>query len=133
MNKDDRRHIQVIIDKITDVQDDIGEDRTMDELVESAKAWAETLQPLADDIASFREAEQDKYDNMPEGLQASSRGESMADGIANLEQAHSELELAIYALTKIKAGAPDQDNEENAEAAHISLDDALSYLQDAIS
>ena len=53
-------------------------------------------QTLLEDV---RDEEQEAFDNMPEGLQASSRGEAMEDAIStmddiisNLEDAESELE-----------------------------------------
>ena len=61
----------------------------------------DTLGDLRSDVESIRDAEQDAYDNMPEGLQSSDRGEraqeagdSLDNAISNLEEAFSELESA---------------------------------------
>ena len=130
MNKEDRRHIQAIHDKIEDIREQIEEARP-DERATKALAWIEALSPMNSDIEEFHDAEQDKYDNMPEGLQGSERGERMYDGITNLEQAQAELESAMDALAQI--GKPETDADELAETAYLALDDVLSYLQDAIS
>ena len=40
-------------------------------------------------IEEVLDEEQEAYDNMPEGLQASERGEAMQEAITNLEDANS--------------------------------------------
>lgn len=43
-------------------------------------------------IEEVLDEEQEAYDNMPEGLQASERGEAMQEAITNLEDANSSAE-----------------------------------------
>ena len=45
--------------------------------------------------------EQDKFDNMPEGLQESERGEAMQEAIEQLETACENLDEVINCLQEI--------------------------------
>lgn len=47
-------------------------------------------------IESVRDEEQEAFDNLPEGIQCSSRGESMEEMISSMECAISSLEDAEY-------------------------------------
>ncbi len=67
MNAKDRKQIQLIIDKI-------GE--------------------LKQEIESLKESEQEKYDNLSEGLQATERGQKLEEGVDQLESCCSSLEEA---------------------------------------
>ena len=52
-------------------------------------------------IESERDAEQEKFDNMPESLQNSDKGQTMEDGISTLEEAIEGVQAAIDALDNI--------------------------------
>ena len=54
----------------------------------------ETLQTLIEEIDAIREEEQDAYDNMPESLQESERGERMYTIASTLEDVGYSLESA---------------------------------------
>lgn len=56
------------------------------------------LSTLKEDIDILREEEQEAYDNLPESLQESERGEAMSSAIYNLEDAMEDIDLAIEAL-----------------------------------
>ena len=49
----------------------------------------------------MQEDEQDKFDNMPEGLQESERGEAMQEAIDAIETACGSLDDAIDTLQEI--------------------------------
>lgn len=55
----------------------------------------EQVEELRMALAELLEEEQDAFDNMPEGLQCSERGEKMEDGISALEDAVGNLEECI--------------------------------------
>lgn len=57
--------------------------------------WIDTLDQIREDVETMQNGEQDKLDNMPEGLQESERGEKMQEGIDNLESAIDSLRDAI--------------------------------------
>lgn len=59
---------------------------------------ADQLTTLKEDIDILREEEQEAYDNLPESLQESERGEAMSSAIYNLEDAMEDIDLAIEAL-----------------------------------
>lgn len=61
----------------------------------------EQLDKYRDELETMQEDEQDKYDNLPEGLQESERGEAMMEAADNLENAVSALEECIDALDMI--------------------------------
>ena len=52
------------------------------------------LEALKTSIEDFQEEEQEAFDNLPEGLQDSEKGETMYNAIDNLESALSSLEEA---------------------------------------
>ena len=63
----------------------------------------EILVKLADiqnDIECISEDEQESFDNLPESLQYSERGDNMQEAIDNLEYAVSSLEEVIDYLTE---------------------------------
>ena len=61
----------------------------------------EKLTELKEIIDSIREEEQDAYDNLPESLQDSEKGEQMYDNCDDLETAASDLEDVIDNLEDI--------------------------------
>lgn len=65
MNAQDRKEIQVIIDKLVD---------------------------LKDEIENFVTREQEKYDNIPESLTGSEKAEKMGEQLGLLEDAFSNME-----------------------------------------
>lgn len=52
------------------------------------------LEELLEEIQALQEEEQDAYDNLPESLQSSERGEAMYEAADNLESAVSSIEEA---------------------------------------
>lgn len=74
MNKERRKTLQGIIDEL-----------------ESQKENIETLQ----------EEEQEAYDNLPESIQASDRGDAMCENADGLADAASDLEDVISVLQEI--------------------------------
>lgn len=71
MNKTRRKSIQQIIDTLTD---------------------------LKENVDLIREEEQEAYDNLPESLQESDRGEAMSQAVYQMEDAMEDIDLAIDAL-----------------------------------
>jgi len=71
MNKDRRKRIQDIIDKLMD---------------------------LDTEIEKIQDEEQESYDNIPESLQDGEKGERMSDTIDNLDSAYCSLGDAISYL-----------------------------------
>ena len=55
-------------------------------------ALIERIDDLMSDLDLIREEEQEAYDNLPESIQDSERGETMYNAIDNLESAASYLE-----------------------------------------
>jgi hypothetical protein len=64
---------------------------------------AKKLEALRDEIVGLRDDEQDAYDNMPESLQNSDRGEASQAAVDSLESAESAVDEAITYLEE--AGA----------------------------
>jgi len=60
--------------------------------------WIDSINEIKEGVESMIEEENEKYENMPENLQDSERGEKMYEGIENLESASSSLEEAIDSL-----------------------------------
>lgn len=51
----------------------------------------ERIQAIAADLEVLRDEEQECYDNLPEGLQESERGERMSDNVYNIESVMDDL------------------------------------------
>ena len=60
--------------------------------------WIDSITEIKEGVESMIEEENEKYENMPENLQDSERGEKMYEGIENLESVSSSLEEAIDSL-----------------------------------
>lgn len=54
-----------------------------------------------DIINQVREDEEDAYENMPEGLQESERGEQMSDNVYELEMAANDIENVADSINEI--------------------------------
>jgi len=62
------------------------------------KAIMDRLQDLMDDIEALKDEEQEAYDNLPESIQNSERGEAMDSAIYNLDDAAENVQLVLDAL-----------------------------------
>lgn len=68
------------------------------------QGYVDSLEKIKSNIETMMEEEQSKFDNMPEGLQESERGEAIQEAIDNLESASGSLEEAIDYLNEIIGG-----------------------------
>ena len=60
------------------------------------------LREVQADIELFQGEEEDAFDNLPEGIQDSERGETMEDAISQMEDACALLQETIEALEAAK-------------------------------
>ena len=60
------------------------------------------LQSIKEQIGTIRYNEEEKYDNMPESLQESEKGEAMSNAIDNLESAMDSIEEVTSYLEEAK-------------------------------
>lgn len=58
------------------------------------------LEELKSDIEILKDEEQEAFDNLPEGIQASERGEAMETAAYNLDEAYESLDSVIDSLTE---------------------------------
>lgn len=77
MNKQNRKDIEKLIDKLDEVKTD---------------------------LEFMQRDEESKYDNLPEGIQDSEKGEAMQEAIENLESAVISIEEAIDYINEILEG-----------------------------
>jgi hypothetical protein len=56
------------------------------------------LQDIQEEVTNIKDEEQEKYDNLPEGLQASEKGEALESAIGNLEEAEANIDEVINGL-----------------------------------
>lgn len=68
------------------------------------QGYADSLDEIKCAIEEMRDDEECKFDNMPESLQESERGDAMQAAIDNMESAASSLEEAIDYLNEIVEG-----------------------------
>ncbi|MQR93712.1 hypothetical protein [Fictibacillus phosphorivorans] len=62
------------------------------------KSIINKLNECNSELESIKEEEQDAFDNFPEGLQESERGEAMENAISEMEDAISSMEDAISSI-----------------------------------
>lgn len=60
----------------------------------------EQLETLKDEIADIGMEEEEAYDNLPEGIQESDRGEAMQEAVDNLEMAGDTFDDIIEYLNE---------------------------------
>lgn len=65
------------------------------------KTWKIKAETLKDELDTILSEEQEAFDNMPEGLQCSARGEASEEAIGLMEDAASSIEEAIDAIGEI--------------------------------
>lgn len=114
MNKSRRKKIAVVINNLEEI--------TNYDLIESIK----------DEIEDILWEENDAYDNMPENLQYSIRGEESSEAIDNLQEAVDLLEEAIDIINDINDinDEDDEDDEDNEKESKI--DEINDYINQAI-
>lgn len=64
----------------------------------SIRELMESLEALKSDLETIKDEEQDAYDNLPEGIQCSERGEAMETALENLEEAYYGLDSVLETL-----------------------------------
>lgn len=97
-------------------------------------AFESTVSDTRSSLEGYRDDEQDKYDNMPEGLQGSDKGDTQQSIIEYLEAAIESLEsiesdLANHVVTEPNSVTNDRVLLSDALCSH--LEEALSHLEDA--
>lgn len=122
MNKVRRKRIASVIETLENI--------TGYDLIETTK----------DEIEDILWEEDDAYNNMPENLQYSMRGEESSDAIDSLQEAVDALEEAIDALNELYDLKEEYNNIEDEEEkvekeSEIELkeDDIDNYIYNAIS
>ena len=63
--------------------------------------WIENLSKVKSEIEDMQQEQQDKYDNMPEGLQDSEKGEALEEAANTLEEVSDSVGSAIESLQEI--------------------------------
>lgn len=78
----------------------------------SREEYVKELETLKETLESIRDDEQEKFDNMPEGLQASERGSTLESNVSELDDAITNLNDAIDAVKNDYPAKPDESNVE---------------------
>lgn len=76
--------------------------KELDRITAGIDAAAASLGDLICDLESVREDEQDSFDNLPEGLQASEQGARMQERIELMDQGISALDTFIDEIAGIE-------------------------------
>ena len=84
--------------------------RIIEEIESAVSTAKEKLEELQSSIESVRDEESGCYENLPEGIMYSERGEAMEQAVDNLDNAASSIEELIDAM---------------------DTDDLIGYLNDA--
>ena len=61
----------------------------------------EKLEDIKCELEAIRDEECEAYENLPEGIQESERGEQMEEFISQMEDAHSSIEDANDYITEV--------------------------------
>lgn len=89
------------------------------------------IEDIKDEIEDILWDEEDAYNNMPENLQYSIRGENSIDAINSLQEAIDTLEEAVYILEEIEV--LDDENEEDKIEKEFRQNELNDYIDQAIS
>jgi len=76
-----------------------------EERLKSLKRCLDKIQDAHDVLEEVRDEEQDAFDNMPEGLQYSERGDMMQDAIDNLDETIDYLDEVLSNLEDVETTA----------------------------
>lgn len=123
MNKTQRREITEAFDAM---DSDVERIATL-ETAEQREEYAKELEDLKETLEGIRDAEQEKFDNMPEGLQGSERGEAIENAVGELDGAITDLETAISAVRDDYPAKPDEDT---VEAWATEIQASIETAQD---
>lgn len=66
-----------------------------------ASKWIESLTTMKSEIENMQKDQQVKYDNLPDGLQDSEKGEALEEAADTLEEAADSIGSAIESLQVI--------------------------------
>jgi hypothetical protein len=124
MNNQQRKALASLISSTKTVFESSMEACTAEGVLEATakvniQAVRESVDGLRSAVEDMASEEQDKFDNMSEGLQASSRGESIQEAIDVLESATTDMESLVEKFTL---------SGEN-QISDIDWDDASSDLE----
>jgi uncharacterized phage infection (PIP) family protein YhgE len=120
MNKDGRQRIAIIMKNIEGAANARQAiDTLIEELNGKISDYKETFADAATMIEELRDEEQEKFDNLTEGLQQAERGQ-------NIEAAVQALETAYEAAT-FAADIDDFDFDFDPDEIITALDDATGY------
>lgn len=111
MNDKTRKQINALQDKLTAYK----------ARYEAFSAQAETLrtdlEEITNEIEGIRDDEQDKFDNLPEGLAEGDRGQDIRNAI-------DELEEALSSLSEVAENLPPEMDDLHFDNAFSNLDNA---------
>lgn len=85
-----------------------------------------TIENAKEEVEGLRDDEQEKFDNLPEGLQQAERGQAMEEAVGYLEEAADKLEEAAQALRDLL------DDEPKPMPDDVTPDDPQVVMQEAL-
>ena len=59
------------------------------------------LETVRDEIENVKDDEQEAFDNLPESIQYSEKGEQMEMNVSDLEELYESIDTAIYDLNEL--------------------------------
>lgn len=83
---------------------------------------------ITDDLEAIRDEEQEYFDNMPEGLQNSERGETASGNVEQMDEAIEKLTVARESLDKMTG----DESREDLETCLNELIDAIEEADEAL-
>lgn len=128
------KQIKHKIESIDDNYDDLDSleiDEKMD-VSEIIEQISEEISTIQDDVDTYMSEEQESYDNLPEALQWSEKGEMMEEAINNLESARDSIETAASDLSTLCEELEDEFVSVECYDIIGSIDEAIEYLESAI-
>ena len=126
------------------LQDADYEGMTSAEALQAVITIEDDINTIQEQIAEMASEEREKYDNLPEGLQAAEGGEALLEAAAMLEDADSscddviaEIREAAHWLQEMKdkgtedKPVPEDDHNELTQAIADKIQSVMDYLVDA--
>lgn len=142
MNNEQRGLIRKMVSRLQDIRSDLTdlEDRVHNaphistELVEGLCKYEGELSELKDSVTQHADDEQEKYDNMSEGLQNADNGQAIEAAAENLTNAADHLEEAVDVFSPVETMQRESlsDFEDHVSEVANSIEAAIGYLEEAI-
>lgn len=139
MNKNQRKDIQKELGNLTEQIGALGElsDQDTPQERDGVLSTLSTIEGKLDDIKTFfetqRDMEEEKFDNMSEGLQASEKGQALEASKEALDGVCDAIGEAVASINEVGEDSDEEEMESALSSARDSLNTAEGLADEAMA